>query len=63
MSIKDGVIIVGAGAAGCSVAYHLARRGITCQIIDREGLGCLGLSSCDFFVIIYKLDRTVNSGR
>jgi glycine oxidase len=29
---------VGAGAAGCSVAYHLARRGITSQIIDREGI-------------------------
>ena len=38
MPIKDGVIIVGAGAAGCSVAYHLARRGITSQIIDREGI-------------------------
>ena len=38
MSIKDGVIIVGAGAAGCSVAYHLARRGITSQIVDREGI-------------------------
>ncbi len=38
MSIKDGVIIVGAGAAGCSVAYHLARLGITSQIIDREGI-------------------------
>jgi len=29
---------VGAGAAGCSVAYHLARGGITSQIIDREGI-------------------------
>ena len=38
MPIKHGVIIVGAGAAGCSVAYHLARRGITSQIIDREGI-------------------------
>ena len=36
--MKDGVIIVGAGAAGCSVAYHLARRGISSQIIDREGI-------------------------
>ena len=36
--MKDGVIIVGAGAAGCSVAYHLARRGITSQIIDKEGI-------------------------
>ena len=38
MSMKDGIIIVGAGAAGCSVAYHLARGGITSQIIDREGI-------------------------
>ena len=38
MAMKDGVIIVGAGAVGCSVAYHLARRGIISQIIDREGI-------------------------
>jgi glycine oxidase len=38
MAMKDGIIIVGAGAIGCSVAYHLARRGITSQIIDREGI-------------------------
>ena len=38
MAMKDGVIVVGAGAAGCSIAYHLARRGITSQIIDREGI-------------------------
>ena len=36
--MRDGVIIVGAGVAGCSIAYHLARRGITSQIIDREGI-------------------------
>ena len=29
---------MGAGAIGCSIAYHLARRGITSQIIDREGI-------------------------
>jgi len=38
MAMKDGVIIVGAGASGCSTAYHLARRGIISQIIDREGI-------------------------
>ena len=38
MAMKDGVIIVGAGAAGCSVAYHLAKRGISSQIIDRKGI-------------------------
>jgi len=40
MPMKDGIIIVGAGAVGCSIAYHLARRGITSQIIDREGIAC-----------------------
>ncbi|MCD6390592.1 MAG: FAD-binding oxidoreductase [Dehalococcoidia bacterium] len=38
MAVKDGVIIVGAGAIGCSIAYHLARRSITSQVIDREGI-------------------------
>ena len=42
MPMKDGIIIVGAGAAGCSIAYHLARRGITSQIIDREGIANRG---------------------
>lgn len=38
MSTKNEVVIVGAGVIGCSVAYHLARRGIPSQIIDREGI-------------------------
>ena len=32
------VTIVGGGAAGCSVAYHLARAGIKSTIIEREGI-------------------------
>jgi glycine oxidase len=35
---KD-VIIVGAGVTGCSIAYHLARRGIASLLIDRESIG------------------------
>ncbi len=36
--MNNGVIIVGAGVIGCSIAYHLARRGISSQIIDRDGI-------------------------
>jgi glycine oxidase len=32
------VAIVGGGAAGCSVAYHLAKAGIKSTIIEREGI-------------------------
>ncbi|WP_158259841.1 NAD(P)/FAD-dependent oxidoreductase [Phyllobacterium phragmitis] len=32
------VIIIGAGAIGCSVAYHLAMDGATVTIVDPEGL-------------------------
>ena len=38
MATKNEVIIVGAGVSGCSIAYHLARRGITSQIIERESI-------------------------
>jgi len=36
--MKNGVIIVGAGVTGCSIAYHLGRRGIASQIVDKEGI-------------------------
>lgn len=31
-------IVIGAGAIGCSVAYHLAREGATVTVVDPEGL-------------------------
>jgi len=33
------VVIVGAGAAGCAVAYFLARAGIKAIVVEREGVG------------------------
>lgn len=33
------VIVIGAGAIGCSVAYHLAKEGVTVIVVDPEGLG------------------------
>jgi glycine oxidase len=32
------VVIVGAGATGCSIAYHLAKRGISSQVIERDSI-------------------------
>jgi glycine/D-amino acid oxidase-like deaminating enzyme len=34
---KD-VIVIGAGVVGCSIAYHLGRRGISTCIVDRESI-------------------------
>jgi len=33
------VAVVGAGVIGCSVAYHLARRGASVTVIDANGIG------------------------
>ena len=38
------VIIVGGGVIGSSIAYHLAREGVSCILIEREGIGA-GASS------------------
>ena len=35
---KD-VVIIGAGVIGCSIAYHLAKKGITSTIIEKESIG------------------------
>ena len=33
------VVIVGGGAAGCSVAYHLALQGVQSTVIEGRGIG------------------------
>jgi glycine oxidase len=38
MAAGKNVIIVGAGVIGCSIAYHLGRRGISTTIVDRESI-------------------------
>jgi glycine/D-amino acid oxidase-like deaminating enzyme len=38
MSTRKDVIVVGAGVIGCSIAYHLGRRGISTRIVDRESI-------------------------
>lgn len=38
MSARKDVIVIGAGVIGCSIAYHLGRRGISTYIVDRESI-------------------------
>jgi glycine/D-amino acid oxidase-like deaminating enzyme len=38
MSKNSDVIVIGAGAIGCSIAYHLGRRGISSRVVDRESI-------------------------
>jgi D-amino-acid dehydrogenase len=38
MSTRREVIVVGAGVVGCSIAYHLGRRGISACVVDRESI-------------------------
>jgi len=33
------VLVIGAGVIGCSIAYHLARRGASVMVIDAHGVG------------------------
>lgn len=38
MSNSSEIIIVGGGVAGCSIAYHLAKRGVKSTILERESI-------------------------
>ena len=39
MKPSSDVVIIGGGAAGCSVAYHLGLAGVKATIIEGEGIG------------------------
>ncbi len=36
---KTDVVIVGAGAIGCSIAYHLGKQGVRTTLVERESIG------------------------
>src|ERR1700730_12896257 len=39
MSRPSDIIVIGAGIVGCAVAYELARRGASVQIVDERAVG------------------------
>jgi glycine/D-amino acid oxidase-like deaminating enzyme len=39
VSARKDVIVIGAGVIGCSIAYHLGRRGISACVVERESIG------------------------
>src|SRR5438132_9366362 len=39
MSRPSDIIVVGAGIVGCAVAYELARRGASVELVDERGVG------------------------
>ena len=38
MSSRKEVVIIGAGVIGCSIAYHLAKRGVPSQVIEKDSI-------------------------
>jgi len=38
VTAQRGIAIIGAGVAGCSIAYHLAKQGVAAQVIERESI-------------------------
>ncbi len=38
MPSQSEIVIIGAGAIGCSIAYHLAKQGVPAQVIEREAI-------------------------
>ncbi|MCR4397725.1 MAG: FAD-binding oxidoreductase [Firmicutes bacterium] len=45
------VLVVGAGAIGCSIAYQLARAGIDVLVVDRGDLASGSSGACDGYVV------------
>src|SRR3989442_15762312 len=39
-------VVVGGGVVGCSIAYHLARRGASVALVERETLGSQSTGRC-----------------
>jgi glycine/D-amino acid oxidase-like deaminating enzyme len=52
MSSKHEVVIIGAGIIGCSIGYHLAKRGVPPLMLDMDSIGARA-SGKSWAVIVY----------
>jgi sarcosine oxidase subunit beta len=48
------VVIIGGGVIGCSIAYHLAKRGIPAHVIERDDIAMGSSGACDKAVLLRK---------
>jgi len=46
------VVIIGGGVIGCSIAYHLAKRGIPTHVIERDDIAMGSSGACDKAVLL-----------
>jgi glycine/D-amino acid oxidase-like deaminating enzyme len=46
------VVIIGGGVIGCSIAYHLAKRGIPAHVIERDDIAMGSSGACDKAVLL-----------
>lgn len=46
------VVVIGGGVIGCSVAYHLAKKGFTVAIVEREDIASGTSGACDKAVLL-----------
>ncbi|AYO29222.1 FAD-binding oxidoreductase [Biomaibacter acetigenes] len=46
------VVVIGGGVIGCSVAYHLAKRGIDVTIVERDDIASGTSGACDKAVLL-----------
>lgn len=50
--MKAGIVVIGGGIIGCSIAYYLAKEGKHVTLIERGGIGEGTSGSCDGFVMM-----------
>ena len=61
MAEKFDVVVIGAGAIGCAIAYYLAREGIKVGLLERESFGSGSTAHATGFISLLGTEFTVGS--